>query len=565
MPTSLAAPGPNPRNSPRSRRADPTLARPLPCAQSFCGTPAYLSPEMVATQPYTEKTDVWALGVLLYELLALQLPFPGRNLVEISNKISAGTFAPLPTHVSAETRELVAAALQLDAKRRPSVAELQERADAQIRAITARREREKAEKEKAAAAAAAGGPQGVPPQPPPQQPPQPPQPPQQPPQPHARDAMPPPQADPWQQKQPAPRPEPLGPPGPPGPPQPEPPPPPPPPHHPPQPHLQPPPSRQGLIQDPRQLEAAADVQQPSLAAAIDRSQARQPRAVANGGLGVAGSNGGGGGGGGGIRVERAMSPTPSQADAQTTASGPPAQLPDIPSPSPSSTASSIRDQRLLQRRREHEERKTQGSESSGSLPSSRPRTSASSNGGGMHGGMGGAMGVGIPLPQGGASGGYSERDVQAYVLAEQIARLHADEIGRDERDARKRQQHGAQGMVLGADPAARLSEELRHLHEAQRFAPPSSRPSLAPPSTAASAALPTPPRTSAGRAAAALRQPGIAGMVSGGGVGGVAGSRPSTSGSGGGGGGIGHGGGAGAPRGAYMRPERYDLISGSYR
>ena len=49
----------------------------------------------------------------------------------------------------------------------------------------------------------------------------------------------------------------------------------------------------------------------------------------------------------------------------------------------------------------------------------------------MHGGMGGAMGVGIPLPQGGASGGYSERDVQAYVLAEQIARLHADEIGRD--------------------------------------------------------------------------------------------------------------------------------------
>ena len=35
--------------------------------RSFCGTPAYLSPEMVATQPYTEKTDVWALGELPIE------------------------------------------------------------------------------------------------------------------------------------------------------------------------------------------------------------------------------------------------------------------------------------------------------------------------------------------------------------------------------------------------------------------------------------------------------------------------------------------------------------------
>ena len=361
--------------------------------------------------------------------------------------------------------------------------------------------------------------------------------------------------------------------------------------------MQPPSSRQGLIQDARQLEAVADVLQPSLAAAIDRSHARQPRAVANGGaLGVAGSNGGGGGAGGGAggggggrdgsRAERVVSPTPSP---RTTASGPSAQLlPDIPpssASSASSTASSVRDQRLLQRRREHDERRTtnggggSGSESSGSLPSSRPRTAASSVGGGGAGGMhggGGAAGVGIPLPQGGAcAGGYSERDVQAYVLAEQIARLHADEIGRDERDARKRQQQQQQSGhghgALGADPAARLSEELRHLHEAQqRFAPPSSRPSLAPPSTAASAhmLLPTPPRTSAGRAAAALRQPGIAGMVSGGGVGdggASGGSRPSTSGSGSGVGSGGTGGGAGAPRGAHRRPERYDLIAGSYR
>jgi serine/threonine protein kinase len=36
---------------------------------SFYGTPLYLSPEIIAGHGYTEKTDVWSLGVLLFELL----------------------------------------------------------------------------------------------------------------------------------------------------------------------------------------------------------------------------------------------------------------------------------------------------------------------------------------------------------------------------------------------------------------------------------------------------------------------------------------------------------------
>ena len=37
-------------------------------AMTIVGTPYYLSPELCADQPYRDKSDVWALGVVLYEV-----------------------------------------------------------------------------------------------------------------------------------------------------------------------------------------------------------------------------------------------------------------------------------------------------------------------------------------------------------------------------------------------------------------------------------------------------------------------------------------------------------------
>jgi len=45
------------------------------------GTPLYLSPELCRNEPYNAKTDVWSCGVLLYELCALDTPFPGLPLI----------------------------------------------------------------------------------------------------------------------------------------------------------------------------------------------------------------------------------------------------------------------------------------------------------------------------------------------------------------------------------------------------------------------------------------------------------------------------------------------------
>lgn len=50
-------------------------------ARTMIGTPYYLSPEMCEDKPYDAKSDVWALGVGLYECCARKHPFDAENQV----------------------------------------------------------------------------------------------------------------------------------------------------------------------------------------------------------------------------------------------------------------------------------------------------------------------------------------------------------------------------------------------------------------------------------------------------------------------------------------------------
>lgn len=43
--------------------------------KSVVGTPYYMSPEICDNKDYSFKTDIWSLGVILYELCALKPPF----------------------------------------------------------------------------------------------------------------------------------------------------------------------------------------------------------------------------------------------------------------------------------------------------------------------------------------------------------------------------------------------------------------------------------------------------------------------------------------------------------
>ena len=93
-------------------------------ANTQIGTPFYMSPEIWANKPYDDKSDIWALGCILYELAALKPPFNGRDISDLSKKVQAGTFTPIPSTFSKDLHSLISACLQVNPKRRPSADEL---------------------------------------------------------------------------------------------------------------------------------------------------------------------------------------------------------------------------------------------------------------------------------------------------------------------------------------------------------------------------------------------------------------------------------------------------------
>ncbi|KAJ9464188.1 putative Protein kinase [Diplonema papillatum] len=93
-------------------------------AQTICGTPYYFSPELCQGQAYNNKSDIWALGCLLYEILSLDVPFRGTSMTDLMKSIVSRDPAPLPGHCDARWRTLVDSLLRKDPDLRPSIHEV---------------------------------------------------------------------------------------------------------------------------------------------------------------------------------------------------------------------------------------------------------------------------------------------------------------------------------------------------------------------------------------------------------------------------------------------------------
>ncbi|TYH42435.1 hypothetical protein ES332_D11G063400v1 [Gossypium tomentosum] len=63
-------------------------------AQTVCGSPLYMAPEVLQFQSYDEKVDMWSLGAILFELLNGLPPFHGRTSVQLLQNIKSSTCLP---------------------------------------------------------------------------------------------------------------------------------------------------------------------------------------------------------------------------------------------------------------------------------------------------------------------------------------------------------------------------------------------------------------------------------------------------------------------------------------
>jgi serine/threonine-protein kinase len=88
---------------------------------AMVGTPAYMSPEQIRGEELDARTDIYSLGIIMYEMFTGQQPYRGKDTVSVIYQHIQGNFTP-PSEVNPEIAPAVEAiilkAMSMDAKNR---------------------------------------------------------------------------------------------------------------------------------------------------------------------------------------------------------------------------------------------------------------------------------------------------------------------------------------------------------------------------------------------------------------------------------------------------------------
>jgi NIMA (never in mitosis gene a)-related kinase len=84
------------------------------------GTPYYASPEVWKDKPYDNKSDVWSLGCVLYEMITLRPPFRAQDMEGLFKKVCKGQYSRIPDRFSDDLFTIVQFLLQVNPATRPS-------------------------------------------------------------------------------------------------------------------------------------------------------------------------------------------------------------------------------------------------------------------------------------------------------------------------------------------------------------------------------------------------------------------------------------------------------------
>ncbi|MHC4954668.1 MAG: protein kinase domain-containing protein [Planctomycetota bacterium] len=91
----------------------------LDVGEELVGTPIYMAPEALLGEEATEQSDIWGLGVIAYEMLTGQLPFPINTPAEFFACVQNTPPTPLPPVVNARLKETIARCLEKAPDARP--------------------------------------------------------------------------------------------------------------------------------------------------------------------------------------------------------------------------------------------------------------------------------------------------------------------------------------------------------------------------------------------------------------------------------------------------------------
>merc|ERR1711964_338103 len=89
--------------------------------QTICGTPAFIAPEVVQKGKHTTKTDIWSLGVTVYNMLTGDIPFTADDRYQLLIEIVKGELnVEYPEGFCFQARVFIDACLAHDPYHRPS-------------------------------------------------------------------------------------------------------------------------------------------------------------------------------------------------------------------------------------------------------------------------------------------------------------------------------------------------------------------------------------------------------------------------------------------------------------
>jgi len=105
-------------------------------ARTPIGTPFYMAPEIMEGRPYAFKSDVWALGCVMYEVLTGKPAFAAKNFPGVAMKVLRGHYEPISEDYSPELRDVVSKMLCNNVNARPFIFQLIEMPTIMQRAMT---------------------------------------------------------------------------------------------------------------------------------------------------------------------------------------------------------------------------------------------------------------------------------------------------------------------------------------------------------------------------------------------------------------------------------------------